>query len=64
MFIAVIHALYIFSLFKLHADSISDITDIGMTYPDERVTIFIRFGEYYLFMGISFYLFLGPIRIF
>ena len=37
MFIAVIHALYIFSLFKLHADSISAITDIGITYPDERV---------------------------
>ena len=37
MFIAVIHALYIFSLFKLHADSISAITDIGITYPDERI---------------------------
>ena len=36
MFIAVIHALYIFSLFKLFADSISAITDIGITYPDER----------------------------
>ena len=37
MFIAVIHALYIFSLFKLLADSISAIIDIGITYPDERV---------------------------
>ncbi len=37
MFIAVIHALYIFSLFKLHADSISAIIDIGITYSDERV---------------------------
>ena len=42
MFIAVIHALYIFSLFKLHADSISAITDIGMTYPSERGIHFRR----------------------
>ena len=49
MFIAVIHALYIFSLFKLHADSISVITDIGITYPDERVDsiLLMRLQQFY-----------------
>ena len=60
MFIAVIHALYIFSLFKLHADSISAIIDIRVTFPDDRV-FFIHIAQdlliqknLYLYMPLVF----------